>query len=50
MRGGIGELKEKIQKYLDSLTDEEFEEVFSSAGFEVLEGSGKIIFTDEQSN
>lgn len=43
----INKYKERIQKHLDSLTDEEFVGMFTNAGFEVIEGTGEIIFTEK---
>lgn len=41
-------LKLEAQKYLNGLTREELKHVLSSAGFEVEDGEGKVIFTREE--
>lgn len=43
----LDKYKKRVQKYLDSLTDEEVKEMFTNAGFEVFEGSGEIILTEK---
>ena len=38
---------QKAKEYFDNLSKEEFMGVLIEAGFNVTEGTGKIIFTDE---
>lgn len=41
------ELKKEVQAYFDNLTDEGFYNVLENAGFEVTNGTGSILLTDQ---
>lgn len=41
------EYRQKAKEYLSNLTGEDVKEMFTNAGFEVFEGNGEIIITDE---
>ncbi len=42
----MSEYKNNPKEYIEGLSDDEFYKMLESVGFEVREGTGKIIFTD----